>query len=115
MRSLHKDNTTLQFNNDITPLIMRVVKFDGLGNEGGKVSVCNSRGQSHPTGSYNKLTYETGLNRFETGFNRFEIGINRFKTGSKRNFKLPVSATRVSLTLSDLRSSSPMNDATLKT
>ncbi len=59
MRSLNKDNTTLQFNNNITPLMMRVVKLDGLGNEGGKVSVCNSRGQSHPTGSHNKLTCET--------------------------------------------------------
>ncbi len=61
MRSLNKDNTTLQFNNNITLLIMRVVnsKLDGLRNDGGNVSVCNNREQSHPTRSHNKLTCET--------------------------------------------------------
>ncbi len=32
--------------------MMRVVKLDGLWDEGGNVSVCNSRGQTHPILKY---------------------------------------------------------------
>ena len=67
---------------------MRVVKPDGLGNEGGKVSVCNSIRQSHPTGSHNKLACETlvkwmpSVNHDSIHLSNQQIGISFFHYGS---------------------------------